>query len=58
MQNLSRMTAEALMDLRKQVDETLLKRRADIEKHLAAFADIADSLSAAQQERIGAVAAH
>ncbi len=31
---------------------------ADIDKHLAAFADIADSLAAAQQERLGAVAAH
>ena len=28
--NLSRMTVEALMDLREQVDETLVKRRADI----------------------------
>ena len=28
---------------------------ADIEKHLAAFADIADSLAAAQHERLGAV---
>jgi DNA-binding protein H-NS len=33
--NLSGMTIEALMDLRKQVDETLLKRRADIERQLA-----------------------
>ena len=31
---------------------------ADIDKHLAAFADIADSLAAAQQERLGTVAAH
>ena len=31
---------------------------ADIDQHLAAFADIADSLAAAQHERIGAVAAH
>jgi DNA-binding protein H-NS len=29
------MTVEALMDLRKRVDETLLKRRADIEQQLA-----------------------
>jgi DNA-binding protein H-NS len=28
------MTAEALMDLRKRVDETLVKRRADIERQL------------------------
>jgi DNA-binding protein H-NS len=32
--NLSGMTVEALMDLRKQVDETLLKRRAEIETQL------------------------
>jgi DNA-binding protein H-NS len=32
--NLSRMTVEALMDLRKRVDETLLERRADIEQQL------------------------
>jgi DNA-binding protein H-NS len=33
--NLSRMTVEALMDLRERVDETLLKRRAEIETQLA-----------------------
>jgi len=33
--NLSGMTVEALMDLRKQVDDTLLKRRAEIVKQLA-----------------------
>ncbi|HVM94703.1 MAG TPA: aminotransferase class III-fold pyridoxal phosphate-dependent enzyme [Terriglobales bacterium] len=31
---------------------------ADIDQHLAAFADIADSMAAAQQERLGAVATH
>jgi glutamate-1-semialdehyde 2,1-aminomutase len=31
---------------------------ADIDQHLAAFADIADALAAAQHERLGAVAAH
>ena len=31
---------------------------ADIDRHLAAFGDIADSLAAAQHERIGAVATH
>jgi glutamate-1-semialdehyde 2,1-aminomutase len=31
---------------------------ADIDQHLAAFADIADSLAGAQQERSGAVVAH
>ena len=33
--NLSEMTIEALVDLRKRVDETLHKRRADIEQQLA-----------------------
>ena len=33
--NLSGMTVEALMDLRRQVDEMLLKRRAELEKQLA-----------------------
>ena len=37
MPNLSGMTVEALMNLREQVDETLLKRRAEIEKQLAAL---------------------
>jgi DNA-binding protein H-NS len=32
--NLSRMTVEALMDLREQVDEMLLKRRAELEQQL------------------------
>ena len=32
--NLSRMTVEALMDLRKRVDETLHKRRAELEQQL------------------------
>jgi len=32
--NLSGMSVEALMDLRKRVDETLHKRRAEIEKQL------------------------
>ena len=32
--NLSRMSVEALMDLRKRVDVTLVKRRADIERQL------------------------
>jgi DNA-binding protein H-NS len=36
--NLSGMTVEALMDLRKRVDETLVKRRAELEKQLAALA--------------------
>jgi DNA-binding protein H-NS len=33
--NLSGMSFEALVDLREQVDETLRKRRAEIEKQLA-----------------------
>jgi DNA-binding protein H-NS len=32
--SLSRMTVEALMDLRRQVDETLHRRRAELEKQL------------------------
>ena len=36
--NLSRMSVEALMDLRKQVDEALHERRAEIERQLAALA--------------------
>jgi DNA-binding protein H-NS len=35
--NLSGMTVEALMDLRRRVDETLHKRRAEIEKQLTMF---------------------
>ena len=33
--NLSGMSFEAIIDLREQVDETLVKRRADIERQLA-----------------------
>src|SRR5262245_50814856 len=33
--NLSPMSVEALIDLRKRVDEALVKRRADIEQQLA-----------------------
>src|SRR6516165_9277608 len=36
--SLTGMTVEALMDLRKRVDETLHKRRAEIERQLAALA--------------------
>ena len=32
--NLSRMSVEALMDLRKRVDETLLKHRAELQQQL------------------------
>ena len=35
--NLSRMTVEALMDLRRRVDETLHGRRAELEQQLAAL---------------------
>ena len=35
--NLSGMTVEALMDLRKRVDEMLHGRRAELEKQLRAF---------------------
>ena len=40
MPNLSGMTVEALMNLREQVDETLLKRRAEIEKQLERMAEV------------------
>ena len=36
--SLSGMTVEALMDLRKRVDEILLERRAELEKQLERFA--------------------
>jgi DNA-binding protein H-NS len=39
--NLSWMSVEALMDLRKRVDEMLLKRRAEIEKRLESMEAIA-----------------
>ena len=35
--SLSAMTVEALMDLRERVDETLHKRRAELQQQLAAF---------------------
>ena len=40
--NLSGMAVEALMDLRKRVDETLLKRRAEIEMQLARMGAVVD----------------
>ena len=36
--NLSRMTVEALMDLRKRVDEMLVEHRAELEKQLERIA--------------------
>ena len=36
--NLSRMTVEGLMDLRKRVDEMLLERRAELQKQLERIA--------------------
>ena len=36
--NLSRMTVEELMDLRRRVDEMLLERRAELEKQLERMA--------------------
>src|SRR5215471_6900158 len=36
--NLSGMSFEALMDLRKRVDETLVERRAELQKQLEAIA--------------------
>jgi DNA-binding protein H-NS len=40
--NLSGMSVEALMDLRKRVDETLLKRRAEIETQLQKMNRVVD----------------
>ena len=45
--NLSGMTVEALMDLRKRVDETLLKRRAELQQQLERIALAAEGLSEA-----------
>jgi DNA-binding protein H-NS len=39
--NLSGMTVEALMDLREKIDETLLERRAEIEKQLQRMGAVA-----------------
>jgi len=50
--NLSSMTVDALMNLRKQVDETLVKRRAEIEKQLARM-DGAIALDGARVARGG-----
>jgi DNA-binding protein H-NS len=47
--NLSGMTVEALMDLREQVDETLLKRRAEIETQLARMGAVVGSRRVAGQ---------
>jgi len=38
--NLSAMTLEALVDLRKRVDEMLHERRAEIEKQLERMAEV------------------
>jgi hypothetical protein len=40
--NLSGMTVEALMDLRKRVGETLLARRAEIEQQLQKMGAVVD----------------
>ena len=41
--NLSGMSVEALMDLRKRVDEMLLEHRAEIEKRLERIAVVGDA---------------
>jgi DNA-binding protein H-NS len=41
--NLSGMTVEALMDLRERVDETLLKRRAELQQQLARMGAVVGS---------------
>ena len=44
--NLSRMTVEALMDLRKRVDETLVEHRVELQKQLERIAfEIAPELT-------------
>ena len=47
--DLSGMTVEALMDLRRQVDETLVKRRAEIEKQLAQMYTVVDGARIARR---------
>ena len=46
--NLSGMTVEALMDLRKRVDEMLHERRAEIEKQLERIAVVGSARVVAQ----------
>jgi DNA-binding protein H-NS len=48
--SLSRMTVEALMDLRQQVDEMLVKRRAELEQQLERIA-VAGGARAGRGER-------
>jgi DNA-binding protein H-NS len=48
--NLSGMTVEALIDLRKRIDETLVKRRANIEQQLERM-DVAVAASGASTLR-------
>jgi len=52
--NLSPMSVEALIDLRKRVDETLVKRRADIERQLARMDRASAVVSGARVARRGA----
>ena len=46
--NLSGMNFEALMSLRNQVDKRLLELRAELEKHLAAWAEPSPRLRASR----------
>ena len=50
--DLAGMTVEALMVLREQVDETLLKRRAEIEKQLARMGAVVSGASSRSPESI------
>src|SRR5260370_20283931 len=49
--NLSGMNVEALMDLQKRVDETLLKRRAEIEKQLEMLGAVVGGTRVARDSR-------
>jgi hypothetical protein len=53
--NLSRMDFESLMDLRKQVDELLLKRRADIETQLGMIASLSGERAARGRRTVSAM---
>jgi len=53
--NLSQMTVEALMDLRKRIDEVLLQRRAEIQKQLDAIAMLGGERVARKGRRASAL---
>jgi DNA-binding protein H-NS len=51
--SLSTMDVQSLMDLRKQVDELLLKRRSDIETQLGRVASLTDERAGLSKRRGG-----